>query len=95
VSRKLFAFLLSELKLVRVKCPKCAAVAEVTIEQAGRHFEDTRCPVCKEAWYGLAAPQGDNYLTRLAKAIQSLQAVGNAPEVEFVLPDEGEKPSGK
>ncbi len=88
MSRRLLAFLLSELKTVRVICPRkeCGAVTEVTVEQLGLRFDrEPACPVCKHGFpvAGLAA---GSPFSRLADAVRDL-SVGGAAAVEFVLPD--------
>lgn len=91
MSKKLFAFLLNELKIARVICPKCGAVTEVNIEQLSYRLNSLQCPVCRADWGGLRLSDGgDNHIARLAKAIKALQDSADAPKVEFVLPDESE-----
>lgn len=97
MSRRLLAFLLSELKLVRLICqrPQCAAVTELSVEALGFRFDKRTpgCPVCGSDFAGVAAGDRDqqNALVRLADAILAIQGAGRsiAPgvEVEFVLPD--------
>jgi hypothetical protein len=92
MSRKLFAFLLSELKIVRINCPRpeCRSVTEVSLERLRSKFATPSCPVCNHELL-LPFSGSENALTRLAKAMEDLQANGVAKVVEFVLPDEGEK----
>lgn len=90
MSRKLFAFLLSELNTVRVKCPHCQAVAELTVEQLGFRLDMLQCPVCRADWRGFAGSDEQNLLNKLGKAIHALQSASGAAQVEFVLPDESE-----
>lgn len=89
MSRKLLAFLLSELNLVRVSCPKCEAVTELAVEKLSHQLTDPRCPVCREAWAEFVGAEG-SYLTRLGKAIADFQKVNGAKHVEFVLPDQSQ-----
>ena len=90
MSRKLFAFLLSELKTVRVICQRkeCGAVTEVTLDRMQARFAQAACPVCN---HDLLPPfsGADNPLTRLAKAVRELQdaAVTEKVQIEFVVPD--------
>lgn len=89
MSRKLFAFLLSELGTVRIICraKECGAVTEVSI--ARMRVANGECPVCKGDLVPAidGHPLGGNPLTRLAAAIQELQAHAGKVGVEFVLPD--------
>lgn len=97
MSRRLLAFLLSELKTVRVICPRpsCAAVTEVSIEQLGSRFSDRTpgCPLCRHEFVGVSAKDHEqhNPLARLSEAILAIQGDGklNKPnvQIEFVLPD--------
>lgn len=91
MSRNLFAFLLSELQVVRIQCPKCAAVTELTVEQLGYRLDNHQCPVCRHDWPGLRHDNGESRLSRLAKAITALQDNGDAPRVEFIMPDDSAK----
>jgi hypothetical protein len=87
VSRKLFAFLLSELNVVRIKCKKCGRTAEMTCEQIGSSFNDTApCPFCGTKLANML-PE-NNPFGLLANAIRSFKEHANVVEVEFVLPDE-------
>ncbi|HYH66571.1 MAG TPA: hypothetical protein VD866_17890 [Urbifossiella sp.] len=97
MSRRLLAFLLSELKTVRLICqrPQCGAVTEMSVESLGARFANRTpgCPVCNHDFAGVAAGDRDsqNALVRLADAILAIQGVGRSTpagvEVEFVLPD--------
>jgi hypothetical protein len=88
MSRKLFAFLLSELKTIRVVCQTCQAATELLVEQAGARNYYT-CPGCHTQMNGAGT------LRELAKCIELLQRAdkndpGRKFDVEFVLPDESE-----
>lgn len=91
MSRKLLAFLLSELETVRLICqrPTCKGVTEFTIDKMGERFESQRspeCPICGAIFTGI--PGGyENYLVRLSKAISAMRNVADAVQIEFVLPD--------
>lgn len=91
MSRKLLAFLLSELEIVRLICqrPGCKGVTEITIEKMGERFDVQavpECPLCGGKFTGI--PGGyDNYLVRLSKAIKGLRNSAESVQVEFVLPD--------
>ncbi len=90
MSRKLFAFLLSELATLRVVCqaPVCGAVTEMTPKVMEMMCGSGACPVCKLP-FGFAT--GANPLAQLAKAVQDLQlpAVQAKVQVEFAVPDAG------
>ena len=92
MSRKLFAFLLSELKTVRIICPHCGSVSEVALDQIDARFGGAVCHFCTN---NLGFSEHQNHLVALAKAIANLQeiqkkAAGMAIEVEFVLPGDCE-----
>ncbi len=97
MSRRLLAFLLSELKTVRIICqhPSCGAVTEMTVEAMATRFKGrtAECPVCQSQFAGVAGgmPGEDNALFKLAAGILASQGAGKATppgvEVEFVLPD--------
>lgn len=99
MSRRLLAFLLAELKIVRVVCPRpsCGAVTEVTVEHLGTRFADSHpfCPVCRQEFAGLGpgAAGPKNPLVRLSEAILEIQGEGRQAkpgvQIEFVLPDPG------
>jgi hypothetical protein len=79
MSRKLFAFLLTELKTVRLVCQKCGGASELSVEQvaACSHFQ---CPACRAE---LVHP---GILRELAKNIEFLSKLPGF-DLEFVLPD--------
>jgi hypothetical protein len=89
VSRKLLAFLLSELRTVRVICPECKAVTEIPADQLPVRFADPHCPVCRRPWHGLAGRDGSR-LAALGRAIHDIQQSASGDMVEFVIPDDGE-----
>ena len=87
MSRKLFAFLLSELKTVRLICknPKCGGVTELTVERLGtKFFDKAECPLCRAEFFG--DRQVLNPLLQLARTVQEIQKRSAVVEVEFVLP---------
>ena len=99
MSRKLFAFLLSELETARLICqrPGCRGVTEITIEKMGDRFntqQSPACPLCGGEFTGIPAGY-ENYLVRLAKAISGLKNASSAVEVEFVLPDTSDSKHAK
>lgn len=97
MSRKLLAFLLSELKIVRLICQgkrdgkPCGAVIEVPLDNLGSVFingDNCRCKVCSEEF--AVHDQGGNRhdaFKRLAEVVTAIKAVREHVEVEFVLPD--------
>lgn len=88
MSRKLLAFLLSELQTVRVICKKCEVVTEMTADKASGKFQSGRCPVCEE-WFYNPGSTGFNPLFELLKMIQETKRITTF-DVEFTLPDSGE-----
>lgn len=86
MSRHLLAILLSELKTVRVTCPKCAAVTELSVEKLGHQLTDPRCPVCQAGWPEFVGAENLNRLNQLGRVIADFQASPGAKHVEFVLP---------
>ena len=94
MSRKLFAFLLSELSTVRLICqrPHCGGVAEITIEKVVDRFKGNNppnCPLCNCIFTGVGAGT-NNQLVNMAESLVNLKAVSSALEIEFVLPDAAE-----
>lgn len=88
MSRKLFAFLLSELKTVRIICQKCGGTAEMTVEQVSQRSA-LNCPACRSELADFNG--GQHPLFSLTKAIDHLQKGVKPPfQVEFVLPDESD-----
>lgn len=94
MSRKLFAFLLSELVTVRLVCkaPACGAVTEIPTRNLAGAAADPRCPACRTSFFG-PATTNKNPLADLAAAVNALVATGVAGQIEFVVPDEG-RPAG-
>ncbi len=93
MSRKLFVFLLSELKTIRFLCKSkgCGAACEVPINQVAGMFRDPVCKNCNARFYPVTATN-INPLIVLAKAIEDLQHICVGVDVEFVLPD-NDKPA--
>jgi hypothetical protein len=91
MSRKLLAFLLSELKIVRVICKsaKCNGngVTEIPIGRIRNTFDSPVCPICRE-------PLAADHLIALAKAIEAIHDNQKKPsnpggfDVEFIITDE-------
>jgi hypothetical protein len=95
MSRKLFAFLLSELKTIRVKCldRKCAGkVIEVSVDQLADQYPTLVCPLCHQPF--TITPPKDNPFVKFGEAVAELQRFGGKTvDIEFVLPDDGQ-PAG-
>ena len=92
MSERLFKFLLTELKTVRLICPHCTGVIEVSVKELGKRFDSNpACPLCSKPFVTME-PGPDKLSTalgRLADAILELQHDKRAVKVEFVLPDNG------
>lgn len=86
MGENLYRIVLSELDKVRIICqgPKCGAVVEVPIERIASKYPAPRCPLCGNDFD--AQNKGENALVDFAKAVQALQAVQRAVQVEFVIP---------
>ena len=95
MSRKLLAFLLSELKTVRIICAKCGGTAEMTVKQLGAR-SGLSCPACRNELIEDAYGPTKHPLFALGKAIEHLQDGAPQPfKIEFVLPDESESEAKK
>jgi hypothetical protein len=95
MSRKLLAFLLSELETVRIVCKGCSAVTEMTTEKASGKFERPHCPVCNTAFFKIIPGQGQyNPLFNLLQAITEMKRFTTV-DVEFTLPDQSEPEAKK
>jgi hypothetical protein len=91
MTRKLLAFLLSELKTVRLICQqeRCGAVTEVSIAKMRTKFTGGACPLCDAQFVPERLDGKSNALVLLAFAIQELQEQTGTIQLEFVLPDNG------
>jgi hypothetical protein len=93
ISRKLLAFLLSELNTVRIICKRaeCGAITEIPISSMAKMFSGNWCPACQhqfvEEFPGKPVPP--RRLVELANAIAAVKDV-QAIDLEFVLPDNGD-----
>jgi hypothetical protein len=93
MSRKLLAFLLSELKTVRITCNRlygkdrvaCGGIVEVQIERL-RHVG--KCPLCQESFQRTA----DNIprFTNFTMAVQHLLEEAEGYGIEFVMDADAE-----
>lgn len=91
MSRKLLAFLLSELETIRVICQRCKGIAEMPVAEIAECYKtaDTppKCPFCDHVFVGVYAMHKGNKLVKLAEAIIELRDLKDGIEIEFVLPD--------
>lgn len=92
MSRKLFAFLLSELKTLRIVCKKCGSVIEMNLETTDLK-KGLNCPTCLHTELVSANDAANRSLITLSSlvdAINGLNKSSKSYEVEFVLPDDGD-----
>ena len=89
MSRKLFAFLLSELQTVRVICArgKCGGVVELPVSNL-YSVGSARCPKCGEHFD--TTGQEPNRFSKLKQAIEDALSEPDRFSIEFVIPDKGE-----
>jgi hypothetical protein len=85
MSRKLFAFLLSELKTVRIICNDCRTASEIPIDRLAKNAPSD-CPGCSKNLMGALINSGSSTPKQLAAIIESL-AKAKEFEIEFVVPD--------
>ena len=88
MSKKLLAFLVSELAVVRLICkrPGCGVVVEMPVAAlAGSPDPPAACPACRRDYGPFGNP--GNALARLAQAVKDIQHHAANSDVEFVLPD--------
>jgi len=91
MSRKLLAFLVSELSIVRIICQTegCGLVIELPVAEClqSGNLPMTTCPKCCKP-IGASTPDGtvQNAVAPLAKAILDLQKIEKRVQVELVLP---------
>lgn len=85
MSRKLFAFLLSELGVLRIECKGCKGIIEMRLAEAGKHGW-MACPLCRASFD--PNKSGTDRIAGLLAAIALAQNEKNVFDVEFVLPEE-------
>jgi hypothetical protein len=87
MSRKLLAFLLSELKTVRVICKRdgCGMIYELPVAELETRFKNMTCPACKN----LLGHGNENGFAWLSAAVRAFATVKDWVELEFVLKDDG------
>ena len=88
MSRKLFAFLLSELNVVRVKCKHCGIVTELPTDEIYAKFQVPTCKYCGTNF--AAADDKRNPFARLQSLVEAYRA-SNDVEIEFILPDHSDE----
>ena len=88
MSRKLLAFLLSELRTVRIVCKGCAAVLEVPIEKLGNSVATCECKVCGQSFPRLKDAENRGPFWQLGQAIQQFRTHEAVVDIEFILPDD-------
>ncbi len=88
MSRKLFAFLLAELTMLRFICKKCGVVCEVPLDHVAHMFSTPSCKNCG-ARFSPAQMNRSNALVDLAEAIKLVQneVVSKNLDIELVVPD--------
>ncbi len=71
MSRKLLAFFLKELNVVRFKCMNCNGVIEIAPDKVAEQFSSGSCPLCRKL---ITVRRGDESpFAQLCKAISSLR----------------------
>jgi hypothetical protein len=85
----LFRFLLSELKVVRLRCkePGCGVVTDVDLATAGgRRLEG--CPICRHPFQN--PPDGHTMYYSMSDMLRAMHsiALSDKVDVEFVLPQD-------
>jgi len=95
MSRKLLAFLLSELATIRIICRNgmCGAITEIPINRLADTMKANCCPVCRSPFCNQQLERPPNWLARLAEVLTGLQKTADLVDVEFVLPDNAEQPA--
>ncbi len=87
MSEKLFRFMLSELKFVRLLCqkPDCGSVTEVSLEKLRNGAAAWTCGGCGQNYFSGAA-HTESPISHFAKSIQAMQDERNGFKIEFALP---------
>lgn len=88
MSEKLFRFLLSEIRTVRLVCqnPECGGVAEVPITRMGNTPAVNECRICSRHYFS-GQLEHNNPIMKLAAAIRELQDKTTDVKIGFSLPD--------
>ena len=87
MSRKLLAFLLSELRIVRIMCKnkQCGAITELPISHLKSYWSNSKCKVCDFDFTPANDPKNPFYL--LSEAIDRFKMVEDRLDLEFILDD--------
>jgi hypothetical protein len=90
MSERMFRFLLSELKIIRLVCksPGCNKVTEVRLEDLappGMLRKFIKCPFCEADYDPLS--NGESAIHKFAAAAKLLQSMSKIVEIEFSIPD--------
>ena len=90
MSEKLLKFLLSELKIIRVRCQSqlCGAIIEVPAAKVAEMFKHLCCPICNANLLPERAVTGPNAFQQLAGAIDAFNKNANHIQIEFVIPEQ-------
>jgi hypothetical protein len=84
MSKKLLAFLLSELTTVRIICRKCSVVTEMPIDiLIATKGGATQCPSCKNSF----TFQSVQPIANFASAVAEMRQIGLAVDLEFTVED--------
>lgn len=88
MSRKLFAFFLSELSMVRVVCKQCGGIVEVAANKLPGCFKNPHCHFCPTDF---ASGGHENIFEDLSKLIGTVKVLSKSMvDIEFILPDNGD-----
>jgi len=90
MSEKLFKFLLSEFKTLRVVCKKCKTVVELDVASLAAAGLPYKCPGpgCQEVLPWMGGIDRTNPLQELARAMLALETCKSV-EVQLIVPDTG------
>lgn len=96
MSEEMLKILLSELKMIRVRClgnrdgSPCGAVIEFPVAKLKGFFSsDPKCPSCKEPFVlGIAGGVVDPF-DQLARTLDAFAGIRTQAEIEFIIPNKG------
>lgn len=83
MSKTLFTFLLSEITCLRVHCPHCKGVAELTVVRLGLD-QAARCKLCSRDFGGEALA---NAIAAFARSLEALQKAEVDVKIEVPIED--------
>ena len=84
MSELILRIFLSELKTFRLHCkrPNCGAITEVSLGRIpAALLEEFKCPCCRKPF----GRDGTNYLDKLARSFEGLEACCEDLDAEFIL----------